>query len=125
AKVDGGYDLRQSAPFYSGSEVISADINKDGVRDLIAFPNAHGIQRFTILPGRRDAGLNLPEQLPNITFDRAIAADLDGDGKLDLLGRVGCGAATCLQVFRGDGTGHFLDGGAQLPYGGGSSQFTV
>jgi len=92
--------VTQSATFVSAA----ADYNRDGNLDLLA--RSAFASDTSIYPGKGDGTFGVMSQ-PNLPFP-ATAVDLNGDGKLDLVGSGGGGGiGTGLQVSLGNGDGTF------------------
>ncbi|GAB6040702.1 FG-GAP repeat domain-containing protein [Endothiovibrio diazotrophicus] len=92
---------------YSVSAVANGDLNRDGHLDLAVA--AWSGQRVLIFSGDGAGGFTLTAQqatggLPN----RIVAADLNGDGWLDLVTLSGFVYTSNVSVLMGDGAGGFL-----------------
>ncbi|MFS0702152.1 S8 family serine peptidase [Cellulomonas sp. 179-A 4D5 NHS] len=90
----------------SGAQVAVLDVEGDGLTD-VAVTTTSGIQVL-----RQDAGTLVAAGLTPVAGGaREIeAADLDGDGDVDLVVDAGAGADGATQVFRNDGSGAFTAG---------------
>ena len=87
------------------------DLNKDGKLDLIV-TNGGGI---TILLGKGNGTFAAPLHYALSAYTRAVVADFNGDGKLD----VAVGAqGQVVDIFLGDGTGKLLTPPASFRVGG-------
>ncbi len=84
----------------SVDRLLTADVNRDGLPDLLAFGDA----RLTVLLARTSGGLTDPivSLLPS-GFRAEVLRDVDGDGRPDLAGIAGGAIA----LLRGDGAGGF------------------
>jgi Bacterial Ig-like domain (group 3)/FG-GAP-like repeat len=107
-----------SATMVNPASVTTADFNRDGVLDL-AIADA-GSAALTILIGKGDGTFTQVSGEPSLTgFSNFVtAADLNGDGKLDL---VFSGEANTISMFLGNGDGTFRAGLTEAmdyaPYG--------
>jgi hypothetical protein len=101
------YDPR----FTGGVRVASADVNGDGVRDVITAPGPGGGPDIRVWDGK--TGVLFRESLAyDATFTGGVfvaAADLDGDGKAEVITGAGPGSAPDVRIFRGT-DGSFLRG---------------
>jgi hypothetical protein len=104
-----GADLSILTPIAQGaySTLVSADLNGDGMLDLVAGAEASHFLGFSVFLGQSDGGLGLPT---NYTFDPLVCnrtgdgiaiGDLNGDGFPDVV--VSCDYF--FYVFMNDGTG--------------------
>ncbi len=104
----------------SSTTITPADFNGDGTMDL-AVPNRDGGQSFVSLPGAEAAVVRFrkgPFGRDDATIREAEAADLDGDGALDL---IAIDEQRGVTLYFGDGSGAFstgtpLDDGTATPY---------
>jgi RHS repeat-associated protein len=93
--------------FTGGVRVASADITGDGFPDLIAAPGAGGGPRIKVLDGH--TGEPIPGPLGSFwafepTFTGGVevaAADVDGDGRADIIAAAGEGGSPRVRVFSG------------------------
>jgi hypothetical protein len=95
--------------------LLSADFNNDGKPDLVAAPV--GQFGVSVLLGNGDFTFGAPIPIPTpdfFTAVTAVAADFNGDGKLDLA--ISDGGQ--LEILLGNGDGSFTPGPAAKPYGG-------
>lgn len=84
----------------SVARLLTADVNRDGLPDLLAFGDA----RLTVLLARTGGGLAEPIVTPLPSGFRAeVVRDVDGDGRPDLAGIAG----GSIVLLRGDGAGGF------------------
>jgi len=103
--------------------VVIGDFNGDGIPDLAVLSASAGNSTLAILMGRGD-GTFLPAQLiitpvfNSLSYDNLQAADLTGNGKLDLLVTGGADQMTYVYLGNGDGTfrlaSSFVGGGPDL-----------
>lgn len=124
----GLFSAPQASPSgYQGQSVAVADVNGDGKPDLIvaddcgslASPCASGA--VAVLLGNGDGSFKAPVfySLNQIDPSSVAVADLNGDGKLDIVvaGCTGCGTGGTLTVLWGNGDGTFRLAGS-YPSGG-------
>jgi hypothetical protein len=131
---DGTFQAPPSAPFYGPT----ADVNNDGIADILFFPpqtaQAGPGNFFATALGRGDGTYSILDQtttLPSANNYLLVTGDFNGDGKIDTLaiqpGSVGHNA-TCgppdaqLVSYLGMGDGRFLPKGTALALGVGSVQ---
>jgi hypothetical protein len=131
---DGTFQATPAAPFYGST----ADVNNDGIADILFFPNQTGVAGpgnfFATALGRGDGTYSILDQtstLPSANNYLLVTGDFNGDGKIDTLaiqpGSVGHNA-TCgppdaqLVSYLGTGDGRFLVKGTALALGVGSVQ---
>ena len=116
----GQYSIIGGAGWESFNELVSGgDFNGDGRSDLIA--RTHGGQLY--MYKGNGAGAWLDGGAPTLiggagwnTYDTLLMpGDFSGDGKPDLIGRTPAGQ---LLMYRGNGTGYWLDDGAVTLVGG-------
>ena len=126
-----------SLPGIFPSGIVAGDFNRDGLLDLAVvntcgaqnpcFPQAAplGPGSVTILLGNGDGTFTaLPAQLPTGSIPYAIAAaDLNGDGFLDLV--VANSTGNTLSVFMGDGDGTFTPASASPATGNGPAALAI
>jgi hypothetical protein len=103
--------------------IVIGDFNGDGIPDLAVLSASAGYSTLAILMGRGD-GTFLPAQLiitpvfNSLSYDNLQAADLTGNGKLDLLVTGGADQMTYVYLGNGDGTfrpaSSFVGGGPDL-----------
>ena len=95
--------------------MIAADFNGDGNLDLAAMSLAPGVTNLSVQLGNGDGSFQMPINYPlgqNIGSVSIVAADFNGDGKLDIavLNIGGCSTDVCantISVFLGNGDGTF------------------
>jgi hypothetical protein len=131
---DGTFQAPPGAPFYGPT----ADVNNDGIADILFFPPQSpqtGLGNFfaTAL-GRGDGTYSILDQtttLPSASYYLLVTGDFNGDGKIDTLAiQPGSGGhnATCgppdaqLFSYLGMGDGRFQAKGTALALGVGSVQ---
>ncbi|MEZ5209254.1 MAG: FG-GAP-like repeat-containing protein [Acidimicrobiales bacterium] len=102
-----GVDLGQ----VSGPEGVAAgDFDEDGLPDVVVHTNrmadGSGGERFMFLKGDGDGSLAAPvTTAPGLpTYAQVEAADVDGDGHLDLVGSGGNAGSVGVVLGNGDGT---------------------
>jgi hypothetical protein len=90
---------------YIPSSSVAADVNGDGIQDLLASTVGGGtVETFL---GQGDGGFRQPITTPTDDFPSFLAAaDFDGDGSLDLAVQT-----RTLDFFKGDGAGSFSHAG--------------
>jgi FG-GAP-like repeat len=108
---DGSGGLANGGTVAAGGEpvgLLHADLNRDGNEDLVVPVRRDGY-RLTILLGDGTGGFAASSELSvggsNSARISVVAADLTGDGKLDLV--LANGVANEIWLWRGDGTGGF------------------
>jgi len=100
--------------------VDTADLNGDGYLDLVFTHNINSVRVFINNgDGSFSAGQVLINYIPNDFIATAALADIDGDGKPDLLAAAAFGE---LRVYQGNGDGTFstnpaVFGTGDVPYG--------
>jgi hypothetical protein len=131
---DGTFQATPGAPFYG----LTADVNNDGIADILFFPpqiaNLAPGNLFATALGRGDGTYSILDQtttLPSANSYLLMTGDFNGDGKVDTLaiqpGSIGHNA-TCgppdaqLVSYLGTGTGQFLAKGTALALGVGGVQ---
>jgi hypothetical protein len=100
------YDYFAYEPtFRDGLFVAAADVNGDGFADILTGTDAGGGPRVTVFSGKDGRQL-----LDFFAFDDAVrsgvrigAADIDGDGKAEVIAATGVGQAAEVRVFAADG----------------------
>jgi hypothetical protein len=92
---------------------VAADLDHDGVLDLIVLTDS---ATESVLLGHGDGTFQPRIDLPAQDVSAIAAADLDGDGKADLV-ESHAGDAPFLRVQLGDGDGHFRPGADYLLVG--------
>jgi hypothetical protein len=90
-------------PGGSGGDVLSADFNGDGRPDLAA-QRSSGVSGIAVLLGREDGELDIQWQPTPVGYQYFAAADLNGNGKVDLAAG---GWENGVAVFAGRGDGSF------------------
>jgi hypothetical protein len=102
--------------------LVVADFNHDGKLDVVATTTDPNADTVAYLPGNGDGTFRLGHTLTTGLATRFIqAADVDGDGNLDLV--AGSSTNGTLRVLRGTGTGKF-DTGVDYPAPGINGAFT-
>jgi hypothetical protein len=132
---DGTFQAAPVAPFYGPT----ADVNNDGIADILFFPpqnNQTGpANLFVTALGRGDGTYSILDQttmlLPSTTGYLLVTGDFNGDGNIDTLaiqpGSIGhnasCGPPNAqLFSYLGTGNGQFVAKGTALALGVGSVQ---
>lgn len=96
--------------FRGGLQLAAADVNRDGVADLIVAPGAGGGPRITLYNGKSLTAPGGPQLLVNdfFAFDPnnrygmfLTAGDVDGDGYADIVVGMGQGASPEVKVISG------------------------
>ena len=117
----GGYAPSTAASVATGNVgTATADLNGDGVPDLIM--GVAAAQGPTVLLGKGDGTFAPGVVLPGVgsgSLQSVIAADLDGDGKVDLIAGT---TAAGPQVYYGNGDGTFA---APVALGGGAAAYRL
>jgi autotransporter-associated beta strand protein len=92
-----------TSTFTGGLYVAAGDVNGDGYADIITSADAHGGPQVTVWDGRTGTFLtSFFAFAPNFTGGvRVAAADVDGDGKADIIAGAGPGALPQVTVFQG------------------------
>jgi hypothetical protein len=107
-KGDGTFGAPSSFPINTlpATQVALGDPNNDGHLDVvIAVPL--GQQDLAFMPGDGTGKLGAPVTLSGATGPNALVADLNGDGKMDLITGPSNTVATGLRVALGSGGGNF------------------
>jgi Bacterial Ig-like domain (group 3)/FG-GAP-like repeat/Abnormal spindle-like microcephaly-assoc'd, ASPM-SPD-2-Hydin/Protein of unknown function (DUF1573) len=101
------YNVGQVSPF----ALVLADFNGDQKLDLAIASSGNGTDRggFTVMLGNGDGTFGAPKEYGKDNFVSVTAADINGDGKLDLIssGYDPSTNATFISVFLGNGDGTF------------------
>ncbi len=90
------------------SGLAAGDLNRDGIVDLVVSLNRLGSNQLAVLLGKGDGTFGPPTLIPTTTSAPQLTlADLDGDGKLDIIAADCCGLAEATFLAgNGDGTFH-------------------
>ena len=118
--ANGDGTFRHAVTYDSGwgdvQSLAVADLTGDGIPDLLVGGGAVGVWR-----GNGDGTFQLSSVYPTAT-SQLFLADVDGDGKVDLIGIDGDGGSADVRLGNGDGT---FQARQTLPLGGVSSWATV
>lgn len=116
-KGDGTFTNPASSPAVASPGVVAVgDFNGDGIPDLAISSNTNNTTYNTpatiaILLGKGDGTFTAAASLPMDSYSNSlVVADLNGDGKLDLVEGNGInldGGSTTLAIFLGNGDGTF------------------
>jgi hypothetical protein len=83
---------------------LSADLNNDGRPDLVAGTGNLGIRTFI---NNGDGSFQQILATANGKMDRGVLADMDGDGKVDIVIASRSLPTNAMEMYRGDGHGFF------------------
>ena len=83
---DGTFTAAANPPAIPSLQVVAAEFNGDGKIDLalIGFTNAGDYTPFAILLGNGDGTFTAAPNQPQFVASQLVAADFNGDGKIDL-----------------------------------------
>lgn len=119
---NGTYHAPLTYTLPNGSSFVSAlvgDFNGDGKLDLVVETTTNGVNGFSTYLGNGDGTFRAPiNQIVEYLYPAMAAADVNHDGKLDLL-VITAHSAASLQVLFGNGDGTFTPGpiyGGELMY---------
>lgn len=98
-------------PLAGEGRVVIADVDGDGLRDVVVAVSDHAPQSIFIYYQDASGGLRAPVviELSNFSLTTIAVGDVNGDGRADIVaagGLPGSGGGRLL-VFRQDNTGHF------------------
>jgi len=118
---DGTFQVPSTLPFVTDGPLAAGDLNSDGAPDLIGF-EANAV--LVSLLGNGDGTFLLASEEP---LDRWVSqvelADLNQDGRLDLVVGPACGNGAA--IWNGNGDGTFIGTGISLPVGQGPHGLAV
>ncbi len=96
---------------YTVGQVAAADFNNDGVSDVaVSCIDSNGVQQVYVSLGNGDGSFQNPSQLTSPVGNLLYTADMNHDGKIDLIVvSLGAGSGTSgkFSVYTGNGNGSF------------------
>jgi hypothetical protein len=103
---DGTFTAAANPPAIPSLQVVAADFNGDDKIDLalIGFTNAGDYTPFAILLGNGDGTFTAAPNQPQFVASQLVAADFNGDGKIDLAALNPMGDSVTILLGNGDGT---------------------
>jgi trimeric autotransporter adhesin len=104
---DGTFTAAPNPPQVSSVQVVAADFNGDGKIDLAVVGydrTTFTITPVTILLGNGDGTFTAPSSQPQLVASQLVAADFNGDGKVDLAAFDAMRDSVTILLGNGDGT---------------------
>jgi hypothetical protein len=83
---NGDGTFRHSYTFPEAGDIIqTGDFTGDGIPDLVALSGPNGMSSILLWPGKGDGTFGLPTTIASSVTGGILAADLNGDGNLDIV----------------------------------------